>query len=441
MSSSRQSRIICRGRARTAHEGLSRCRRRIRRPARRRAHARAEANCTVPISSSAAWAASTWPPKDCLRCSASTIWRSSALRRSRGGSRTSSTASVRPPGPQSPTARTSWSSSTVPISPIGSRAAFAATIRLFRSWTMSRPRYGPGVRAARAPCDVMSTMCWRCFLSSPEFTSSSAVRTAPMSVIRWSSRRTSCVRARTRRTAAMLDRRSCSCCPEPRRSEIKRLIQPFRRTVERVAKEIWPLDIVVPTTPHLADVVLRETAGWPLRPTHRREARGPARGISYRARGAGQIRHRHARTWQWRGCRWSPPIGCPGIELAIARRLIRVPSVILANLVLGENVVPEFIQQDCTPEKLGDALVPLLSRHAGAAAPDRGLRPARLHHADRHGAAPARRAAEIVLSKAAQRGSGSLNQLSPEKLASGRRNGLFCCVAVATAVRTACVLC
>ena len=30
--------------------------------------------------------------------------------------------------------------------------------------------------------------------------------------------------------------------------------------------------------------------------------------------------------------------------------------MILANLVIGENVVPEFLQQDCTPEKLSQAL-------------------------------------------------------------------------------------
>ena len=36
-------------------------------------------------------------------------------------------------------------------------------------------------------------------------------------------------------------------------------------------------------------------------------------------------------------------------------------SAILANLVLGENVVPEFLQRDCTPERLAQALVPLLS--------------------------------------------------------------------------------
>ena len=39
-------------------------------------------------------------------------------------------------------------------------------------------------------------------------------------------------------------------------------------------------------------------------------------------------------------------------EAWILRRAINVKSVILANLVIGENVVPEFLQQDCTPEKL-----------------------------------------------------------------------------------------
>jgi lipid-A-disaccharide synthase len=33
----------------------------------------------------------------------------------------------------------------------------------------------------------------------------------------------------------------------------------------------------------------------------------------------------------------------------------------LANLVLGENVVPECLQRGCKPEALAAALVPLLS--------------------------------------------------------------------------------
>jgi lipid-A-disaccharide synthase len=35
--------------------------------------------------------------------------------------------------------------------------------------------------------------------------------------------------------------------------------------------------------------------------------------------------------------------------------------VILANLVIGENVVPEFIQEDCTAEKLAPALRDMLT--------------------------------------------------------------------------------
>ena len=49
------------------------------------------------------------------------------------------------------------------------------------------------------------------------------------------------------------------------------------------------------------------------------------------------------------------------VEASIMRRAIRTSSVILANLVIGENVVPEFIQEDCTAEKLAPALREILS--------------------------------------------------------------------------------
>ena len=35
--------------------------------------------------------------------------------------------------------------------------------------------------------------------------------------------------------------------------------------------------------------------------------------------------------------------------------------MILANLVLGENAVPEYLQSECTPDRLATALVPLLA--------------------------------------------------------------------------------
>jgi lipid-A-disaccharide synthase len=41
--------------------------------------------------------------------------------------------------------------------------------------------------------------------------------------------------------------------------------------------------------------------------------------------------------------------------------MVTINTVILANLVLGENVVPEYLQSDCTPDRLAAGLVPLLS--------------------------------------------------------------------------------
>lgn len=44
------------------------------------------------------------------------------------------------------------------------------------------------------------------------------------------------------------------------------------------------------------------------------------------------------------------------ITYFLARRLVRVPHIALANLVAGERVVPEFLQREATPEALADAL-------------------------------------------------------------------------------------
>lgn len=44
----------------------------------------------------------------------------------------------------------------------------------------------------------------------------------------------------------------------------------------------------------------------------------------------------------------------------LARRLITVPFVNLANLIVERGVVPEFLQQDCTPDRIAAAVTPLL---------------------------------------------------------------------------------
>jgi lipid-A-disaccharide synthase len=51
-------------------------------------------------------------------------------------------------------------------------------------------------------------------------------------------------------------------------------------------------------------------------------------------------------------------------EAFILRRAIRVPSVILANLVIGKEVIPEFLQENATAEKLSQALGEVLADSA-----------------------------------------------------------------------------
>ena len=50
----------------------------------------------------------------------------------------------------------------------------------------------------------------------------------------------------------------------------------------------------------------------------------------------------------------------PAWEGLLVRALAHVDTVILANLVLGEKVVPEYVQRDCTAERIAAGLVPLL---------------------------------------------------------------------------------
>jgi lipid-A-disaccharide synthase len=81
---------------------------------------------------------------------------------------------------------------------------------------------------------------------------------------------------------------------------------------------------------------------------------------------------------------------------AIRRRLMRVESDNLVNLVSGEWVVPEFAQERCTAARIAPALEALLDDPAAGAAQRAAFRPV-LEALGRDGEAPALRAAKSVL--------------------------------------------
>ncbi len=148
--------------------------------------------------------------------------------------------------------------------------------------------------------------------------------------------------------------------PGSRTGEIRRLAPVFGSAVASVAEQFGPIEVVVPAVPRLADKVRAAVASW----------RVPTRVITDVSEKYEALRTaRAALTKSGTSTLELALAGVPMvaaykvsfIEAVAARALLTVPSIILANLVLDEIVVPEFLQRDCTTEKLANALLPLLA--------------------------------------------------------------------------------
>jgi lipid-A-disaccharide synthase len=150
--------------------------------------------------------------------------------------------------------------------------------------------------------------------------------------------------------------------PGSRSSEVGRLTAIFGAAIARVAAQAGPLEVVMPTVPHLASRLRESIADWAVKP--RIVVEPVEKWAAFRnARAALAASGTVTLELALSGVPTVAAYRLSRIEAIIAR-LIRLQaglqSVILANLVVGENVVPELLQEECTPDRLADALVPLL---------------------------------------------------------------------------------
>jgi lipid-A-disaccharide synthase len=151
--------------------------------------------------------------------------------------------------------------------------------------------------------------------------------------------------------------------PGSRRSEIRHLMPPFAEAVAQVAERLPQARFVLPAVPRLAEAIGDQVAGWPVKPevvtgeaaklAAFRQARAAlaASGTVTLELALAQVPTVAA----YRGAGW---------EAALARRLIKLPSVILPNLIIGESVVPEFIQDEASPDALAKALLAVIPEGA-----------------------------------------------------------------------------
>ncbi|WP_050384862.1 lipid-A-disaccharide synthase [Bradyrhizobium pachyrhizi] len=147
--------------------------------------------------------------------------------------------------------------------------------------------------------------------------------------------------------------------PGSRRSEIRHHLALFGTALGQLSKQT-PFELVLPTMPHLEAMVREGVASWPVAPrlaigeTEKRAAFRIARAALAKS---GTVTLELALS----GIPMVTAYRVGAAEAFILRRAIRVSSVILANLVIGSDIIPEFLQEDCTPDKLAAALGDVLA--------------------------------------------------------------------------------
>jgi lipid-A-disaccharide synthase len=153
--------------------------------------------------------------------------------------------------------------------------------------------------------------------------------------------------------------------PGSRAHEVERLATMFGETLGMVAAKSGPLEVVLPTVPHLVARLSELTSRWPIQP--RIVVDAAEKYAAFRqARAALAASGTVTLELALAGVPSVAAYRIPAVEGLILRLMarihpaIKVRSVILANLVLGEFAIPEFLQRHCTAHNLAVALTDAL---------------------------------------------------------------------------------
>jgi lipid-A-disaccharide synthase len=184
--------------------------------------------------------------------------------------------------------------------------------------------------------------------------------------------------------------------PGSRRSEIARLLELFGETAARIEALAGEVDFVLPAVTHLEGAIREGVAKWAKPP---RVVLGEAGKLAAfrRARAALAASGTVSLELALAGVPMVVAYRVSKIEEMIVRALATAPSVVLPNLILGENVVPEFLQEAASPQALAQGVAALLPEGEARAAQVSAL--GRLDGLMRleGGDTPSARAARIVL--------------------------------------------
>lgn len=186
--------------------------------------------------------------------------------------------------------------------------------------------------------------------------------------------------------------------PGSRRTEIARLMQPFGESVALIAEAMPGLEILLPAVPHLSAEIRARAATWRVTPTI---VEGETEKFAAFRRAHAALAASGTVTLE---------LGLAGVPLVVAyrvdpvarvfKRFLSVPSIVLANLVLGENAIPEFLDEAGSPETLAAATLPLLRDGPARTAQVSALGRLQDRVAPAQASSPSEQAASIVIEAA-----------------------------------------
>ncbi len=142
--------------------------------------------------------------------------------------------------------------------------------------------------------------------------------------------------------------------PGSRTSEVKRLMPIFGQAIAQLQAKVGAFEVLIPTVPHVRELVEMMAQDWPITPhiivgeTEKYASFRTAR-VALAASGTVTLELALAQL---------PSVVAYKVDplASLLRFLVKVPSIVLPNLVAGTNGYPEFILERCTPELLCAAL-------------------------------------------------------------------------------------
>ena len=140
----------------------------------------------------------------------------------------------------------------------------------------------------------------------------------------------------------------------------KRLLPIYKEVVEKLYKQVKNLKIVMPTTSTSHNFIINEVAKWNIKPLiittkqDRYDAFVASKAV-LSISGTAVLEIAVAKTPVIVAYKLSP------FSYMIAKRLVKIKNVSLPNIIMGKQIVPEFIQEKCNATLLSKELKKILT--------------------------------------------------------------------------------